>query len=915
MKVRILSILVLVLISNEARSKQAQVEIQKFEDVTHLEFSGLEDWNATRQKDGDRFTILVPKLDNSALVELKTLKDNFVKKVTVEAGADGKDKVTFTLKNSDIQAFDYVTDQPSRMILDFFKPDAPKKAQNKENKNLATKLPKKVTRKPANDQPILIAQDPKAQEAHVSKTAGVFDGADPEYARFDVKDYEINPGSIIASRRNLYIKFPMLTVKDDHLQKFLDSPPIYEFKSDDSSENKKARLLLTLFNNKRYVVFLKTLSLFREEFPKSKYADVLGFMEGDAYYGLWQGEHKLTDFEIAMTQYKHMVLNYPASPLSERTSLLIGYSLENRGDYLGAYTEFQRFIREKPSSPYVQQVRMSLVDSLIMLSKYEDSIKMLEEIENDPTMGKFTIEAAYKKGNVYFVTGNYDKAIDSYEAAWKKYPGSKKEFPNAYYNSAEALFWKGKYKKSLDTFRDFITNFPSSDFGGYAMTRIGELLEILGAPKDRITGAFLESMFRFKGSEGAGIANIRLLGYRIPVKTQKEITDQIRDIESFIKKSTLSRLDDFKTIMISDGYFNKKEYGKSYDLLVDFYQQNPTSNNLDIFGRRIVRNLTEEIHSEVDKKRYLEGIRIYGKHSSTWLKNSDRLDLAYYIAKSFENTGVFAEASKRYLQLLNKLYAIKGTEEALERGVFENLPTVDEINLRLASVNFEQGEIGKSKDYLAAIDDSGLRTSKERIEKVYLASEVYEKMGQVDIAMKFLKDLAETWETQPEEASQVYLRLGKLQMQSKDYADSEKSFDRVTKLAKDSSVVPDIVAYEALEQKAELFLRTNRKKESIETYRSLLNRYEEKFPAPAVRYKLGKIYFESGNLTEAEKTWAPLEGKPEAQFWSKLAKEQLSQSKWENEYKKYVNRIPAMATPDSAPADQLKEGSREGTVK
>ena len=84
-KVLLLQILVLSLLENSAFAKNAQVEVQKFDDVTHLEFSGLEDWNVTRQKDGDKFTIVVPKLDNAALVDLKTLSDGFVKKVTIQA--------------------------------------------------------------------------------------------------------------------------------------------------------------------------------------------------------------------------------------------------------------------------------------------------------------------------------------------------------------------------------------------------------------------------------------------------------------------------------------------------------------------------------------------------------------------------------------------------------------------------------------------------------------------------------------------------------------------------------------------------------------------------------------------------------------------------------------------------------------
>ncbi len=54
-----------------------------------------------------------------------------------------------------------------------------------------------------------------------------------------------------------------------------------------------------------------------------------------------------------------------------------------------------------------------------------------------------------------------------------------------------------QYGKSLDVYRDFVKKFPSSDHAAFAMTRMGELLEIFGADKSRVMGAYLETYFRY----------------------------------------------------------------------------------------------------------------------------------------------------------------------------------------------------------------------------------------------------------------------------------------------------------------------------------------------------------------------------------------------------------------------------------
>jgi hypothetical protein len=60
----------------------------------------------------------------------------------------------------------------------------------------------------------------------------------------------------------------------------------------------------------------------------------------------------------------------------------------------------------------------------------------------------------------------------------------------------------------------------------------------------------------------------------------------------------------------------------------------------------------------------------------------------------------------------------------------------------------------------------------------------------------------------------------------------------------------------------------------------------------SVKYRIGDILFENGDLPAAEKEWSHL-GK--GTIWAKMAQEKIDGAKWKDQYKKYINRIPAMS--------------------
>lgn len=903
------------------------VGIEEMNDVAHFEFNGREIWDYKLTKEADGIvSVEVDQLDDKSIVQLKTLKSKHVEKIEIQPGVNGKQKIVFFLKDKAIQSFDYITDQPSRLVVDFFK-EAPKTeavaAKALPAKKVA-KLPAKKNRAPAGTD--FLINEAKKEIPKVAPS--VLDGADPTYSRFKIEDYEIKESAIIASKLNLYIRYPMLLVQMPDLAEIIASPNVYEFDKGESDESKKAQLLFTLFKKgkidpetqeknpvekPRNAVFLKALELFRKEYPNSKYNENLNFMEADTYYNLWLQDKKIADFELAVSLYTKILLSVKASKYHDRTERLLAYSYMDKGDYLSAYTVFQKYINRTPDSVHKNRVKIAMAECLAKLNNTADALKIYDEVESDKTSGLNAAEAAFRKGDIYAVTKQYDKAIAEYERAIKKYPQDQAQYPNAYYNIAESNFWLNRtrenLKKSLNAYISFLMKYPKNEHASYAMERIGETLEILGAPQKRYNGAFLETIYRYGNSQAAGIAKLRLLRAQIPSMKPKEVEDEVAKANEFIKNSNLEKLTEFKTIMISDGYYAAKNYDEALKNLITFYQGHPLSDYLDVFKKRIVQTVKDQIGHSIVKGDYLKAFQIYGQNAGSWLKGADRVDTDYLLGVAFEKSGVPDEAQKKYQSVLNKLYAIKGTQEEKERAVFEELPSTDEVNLRLAAVHAFKNEYGKAQDNLKEITDANLKTDEEKVEKVYLSSIVYEKLNNTEFAIRNLKELTETWRGNPDKLASIYLRLAKLQSDKSQTSEAIDTLDRLLNMSADSAVVSDEDQMQALRLKAEYAASIKKNDTAIDAYRSLLDRFEEKYPLYSARYQLGKIHYDKGDVKEAEKVWSPLKDKSEAQLWAKLADENLKSSNWNSEYKKYTNRIPAMVN------DKAGLSPKEGNKK
>lgn len=925
-----------------------RVEFSRIGDASHFEFEGTgSDRYKLERNDKGEVVLRIPNLDEASMRRLREVADGQVKVLSIEPkSVDGNVEIRFQA-GKDVDFFDYVSDQPKRLVVDFFPAqdalkDAKPLAAANESEEKAKAKPSSPAKAPQKREPaggdfvIVAKQGPtgattlSAEPASLAEQIasrkdferGIFDGGDPEFRRFTVKDYEIRESARLQSRAALRIPFPMLDLGFPKLGELQAAPPIYEILPKDTAENKEARLLLTLFKNQRQALFLSTAKDFLKKYPQSEYDEIVRYAMADTHYALWRQERVYNeenkiksdsnlhdaDFEEAMGLYNNLVEKYPDSPMTTRTLLLVGYSYLDRGDSFGALKTFQRLVRLKPDSKYAGQVKISIARAFLSLNRWDDALKELTDVEQNAKGVKDRQEAGFRKGDVYFRRGDYQKAIAEYDRAIKAYPEATGRFPNAFYNLAESRFRLGQEKMAIDSFRQFLQKFPEHRHGGYAMTRLGELIETLvGADDSRVTGAFFESYFRFRSTPGADIARMRVLTARIPkMMKDRELKDALLEIDEIVKRDAdLPFIQEFRVISVADAFNERKEYERATKDLIQFYKENTQSKHLPLIKGRIVRNLSDNIRSYVDRGDFIQGLRLYSRDQSGWLKGIRRADLPFYAAKAYEAAGVLGDSAEQYRETLARLES----QTPDTRDVFEAPISKESVRLRLAAVAAQNRDYAAAEAELKQIKDLAKLSEVEQSERAGLAADVAEARGQTDLARKFLADVIKAMATKDANVAVVaplHLRVAKLALKSKDFKSAESAIETAISgidkgLEAQGGPVADLEKQKAgaLEVKAEVALARGKPKEAIQAYATLLelpvaNADASRKGFDSVRYRMGKLQFEAGDLKSAEATWKGL-AQDEKNLWRRLASEQMSGAKWRDEYKKYIERIPAAA--------------------
>lgn len=895
--IQVISLVMAAFIVTAASAQNApQASISEFEDTTHLELSGMKSWKYEIKRDSDKsLKLVLPKISPDAEKKISAYKDRYIKSVKITSQGL-QSELVFELNDAQIEHFDYMTDDPSLLIVDFYKKPseevAPKAAQTpkKTSGKKSSKNPAPAAeRNPASGEILVVEkEDPSLS---LERRFGAFDSSDEEFGRFQIKDYEVKESSIIASKQNVYLKFPPLMMPVSRMDHWLNLQPEYVIKPKDSQETKEAQLLQSLYLRGRESVFLKTLDYFSKKYPKSECSEILQNLAADIYLKRWRKSGKSLDYDLAKDRLSDLVERYPDSSLTQRNHYLLAYANLERGEALPALESIQKLIQLYPQSEEIPHLRFAEAESLMDLKKYDDARGVYEQMIKDQPQSIYANQAIYRRGDVAMRAQNWDEAQQQYNKALTVAKNSEGAFPNAHFNRGEALFWNGKYQESIQELAQFLKLFPSHPYGAYAMTRIGESFDILGANKQRVVGAYLESYFRYPNQPGAKVARMRLLSQQMKTMKDKAFEKALKEVEEIGKELELSEIKDFVTIMVAEGFEQRGQFDESLKLLSKFYQENPNSQHRVTIQRQVRKNIANEMKRRVDSNNYLSALKFFEEYSKTWLQNSNRIDIDYLRAKSFEQAGVLEESRKLYQNVARRLEEISGTQDEKERAIHEHLPSKDQVYLRLAKVFNDEREYVKAYQTLKKINEPKGLASEETIERTQLMADLWIQRQDFEDASQSLEILVKDYEGKDQLLAPALVKQAQVNNHLKKWDKAVGSADRALKM---NQVAPNLRS-SAYSEKVKAQLELGLKASAIETLQAQLEEFEGKSPTEYVRYKLGELLYQEGDISAAEAVWTKLKENGSGVLW-KIAEEKIKASQFEENYSRYIDRIPAMST-------------------
>jgi tetratricopeptide (TPR) repeat protein len=881
----------------------------------NFELSGQKNWDydlkRIKDKSQSKVQLFVKSIDKSFVDKIRNIENPFVKSISVTQNAiDNKWLIEFTLKNDQVETFDYLTDQPAKLIIDFYKSEAPvadlvdtktsssaissKVVESKTNIAQNTKK-KSGDRKPA-DIDVLSIKEPGGIETSVLSKAGLYDAGDSQFSRFMMRESDFKEESVIKSRGNYYLKFPVLESEFSFWKKMKENPPLYEIQNEKNEENKQARLLKTLFTKKRYLVFIQTTEWFKKKYVNSKYSELLSYMLGDAFIELWKAEKIDSLYEQAQNAYREALEKYPQSALAERTSLLMGMLAVEKADYMSAIRRLQAHVDNAKHEKKISReyAKIGLAYCYSKINKLDDALKFLNEIEKNTQDQLVLTEVAVRKGDFLFFTKKLNESIAAYDAASKNFPLVSKLFPSAYFNKMEAQFWKEKFQDSHKSGLQFAQNFPSHDFAPYALTRVGELLDIMGADQSKSVGAYLETHFRYGDSPKTIVARLHLLSTRMKSMKPEELDQTLVKMEELALKSDLPNVDQFKVTMTSDGFARRKEYLKAIDILSKFYQQNPTRSDAKQVTGRIILNINDQLKYLADKAQFKNLLKTYRQYSDTWLKSNGRLDTDYFLGLSYENAGAYSDAITKYKKVLAGITAIKGT--SLEKEIYVNqyLPSFDSLYLKLAQSSFDNISFQDAYQYLEKIQNPLILSDEEQVQRVQLASKLYEQKGDTLTSIRYLSELSNVWKGEEKLSLPVQFRLAEMQTQQNDIGDALATYEKCREIILNNPKPTQADVVKLANAYSQLLINQSKQDEAISLLNDIFQRHGNKFNFNQERYLLGDLYFKKGQIKKAEQAWSNFKDEG-TEMWKQLSTEKLKQAAWDVDYKKHLKRIPAMS--------------------
>ncbi len=191
----------------------------------------------------------------------------------------------------------------------------------------------------------------------------------------------------------------------------------------------------TLVNIGRNYDGITTLAELQKKFPKSRYADDAQYLIGWIYF-------RNGRYSKAIEQYRALLKKYPETELRPVVYSSLGDAYYNLRNYTQAVFYYKRLLDNFPKTEYVLDAINGIQYAYVAAGNPDKAARIIDEYMIRNPYSKYSEKILIKKGELYFSSGKYDKAILAYKEFIATFPSSML-VPDAYY-------WIGKSALKLN---------------------------------------------------------------------------------------------------------------------------------------------------------------------------------------------------------------------------------------------------------------------------------------------------------------------------------------------------------------------------------------------------------------------------------------------------------------------------------
>ncbi len=209
------------------------------------------------------------------------------------------------------------------------------------------------------------------------------------------------------------------------------------------------------YRNNRLDLAISSLLDFVRRYNKSSFAPNAMYLTG------WI-KFQQKKYKEAVDNYNYLIDAFPQSGLIPRAYYSIGDCFFNQENYEKAMTYYRIVIETYPNSSIAPEAMRSLQQSLELLGREDEALKIINEYTQSNEESPFYREFKEKAASILFDNRKYKDAIVEFENIVNKNPDNPK--------NVESIYWIGKSYAGMDNtdeaekaFNLIITKYPKSE--------------------------------------------------------------------------------------------------------------------------------------------------------------------------------------------------------------------------------------------------------------------------------------------------------------------------------------------------------------------------------------------------------------------------------------------------------------------